>query len=75
VSRAERLEGTSWANRHEFPLIVSPRYLHSLAEGDDIEIRGPIKTVSVPVQSLDSLTMVCNARELWWDACPNGYST
>ncbi|KAJ9108332.1 hypothetical protein QFC20_003493 [Naganishia adeliensis] len=34
------------------------RYIHSLGEGDDIEIRGPIKTVSVPTQSLDHLTMI-----------------
>lgn len=37
------------------------RYIHSLGEGDDIEIRGPIKTVSVPTQSLDHLTMVRDA--------------
>ncbi|KAJ9100108.1 hypothetical protein QFC19_005788 [Naganishia cerealis] len=28
-----------------------------VGEGDDVEIRGPIKTVSVPVHSLDHLTM------------------
>lgn len=39
-------------------LIHCFRYLHSLKEGDDVEIRGPIRTVSVPVESLDHLTMV-----------------
>ncbi|KAJ9109269.1 hypothetical protein QFC21_000598 [Naganishia friedmannii] len=34
------------------------RYLHSLKEGDDVEIRGPIRTVSVPVESFDHLTMI-----------------
>lgn len=38
------------------------RYLHSLGEGDDIEIRGPIKTVSVPVEFIDYLTMVRGFR-------------
>lgn len=37
---------------------VLGRYIHSLREAGEIEIRGPIPTVTIPLDELDELDMV-----------------